>query len=86
MHEKFQSLTTTIEEIGNMKNGTLDLDVKIEKITLRSENLDTSTVVEDLKRVKAENADLMAQLKAPRREHSTYQNLKMEGDDSVNSV
>jgi len=63
MNDKFKTLSETVEEVGNSKNAILDLDVKTEKISLRTENLDVSRLEADLKRIKAENQALIAKIK-----------------------
>jgi len=63
MNEKFKSLTDTVEETGQTKNSTLDLEVKIEKISVRTESLDISRIEEDLKRIRTENQALIQKLK-----------------------
>jgi len=63
LNDKFKLLAETEEEKANAKNTALDLDVKIEKIGLRTENLDVGRLEADLKRIKAENLSLIAKIK-----------------------
>jgi len=64
MHEKFSSLAEKVEETGNTKNNVLNLEVKMEQITMKTESLDLKQLIEDSQRVKAENQTLVAKVKA----------------------
>eukprot|EP01102_Stenamoeba_stenopodia_P019711 TRINITY_DN7505_c0_g2_i2.p1 TRINITY_DN7505_c0_g2~~TRINITY_DN7505_c0_g2_i2.p1 ORF type:complete len:331 (-),score=122.70 TRINITY_DN7505_c0_g2_i2:254-1246(-) len=64
MHEKFQALASKVEEAGSTKNAVLNLEVKIEQMIQRTESLDVSRINEDLQRVKLENQELVAKIKA----------------------
>eukprot|EP01101_Sappina_pedata_P006684 TRINITY_DN3398_c0_g1_i1.p1 TRINITY_DN3398_c0_g1~~TRINITY_DN3398_c0_g1_i1.p1 ORF type:complete len:646 (+),score=286.02 TRINITY_DN3398_c0_g1_i1:203-1939(+) len=67
LNEKFKNLTIAVEETGNTKNGTLDLEVRIEKITQRAESMDSTNLLSDLRKVKAENQEMIARLKSMRK-------------------
>jgi len=64
MHEKFSQLAEKVEETGTTKNNTLNLEVKMEQITMKTESLDLKQLLEDSQRVKAENQALVAKVKA----------------------
>jgi len=64
MHEKVSSLAEKVEETGIAKNSVLNLNEKMEQITMKTESLDLKQLLEDSQRVKAENQALVAKIKA----------------------
>ena len=59
MNEKFNSLTELVSQTGNLRNESLDLEIKIDQITARTKDLDLTQVESDLKAIKEENLKLI---------------------------
>jgi len=64
MHEKVNSLAEKVEETGSAKNSILNLNEKMEQITMKTESLDLKQLLEDSQRVKTENQALVAKIKS----------------------
>lgn len=62
MNEKFDSLTDLVSQTGNLRNESLDLEVKIDQITARTKDLDLNQVESDLSSIRDENKKLMLEL------------------------
>ena len=63
VHEKFKTLSDKVSETGAASNDLLDLEEKLQQIQARAGGLDIDRVQGDLDQVKAENAQLIKQLK-----------------------
>lgn len=62
MNEKFNSLTELVSQTGNVRNESLDLEIKIDQLTERTKDLNIEQVENDLQQIKEENSKLMLQL------------------------
>eukprot|EP01098_Paradermamoeba_levis_P011728 TRINITY_DN5047_c0_g1_i1.p1 TRINITY_DN5047_c0_g1~~TRINITY_DN5047_c0_g1_i1.p1 ORF type:complete len:602 (+),score=239.34 TRINITY_DN5047_c0_g1_i1:128-1933(+) len=63
MNENFKNLISQVEEIGNLKNSSLELQSKIEQYEIHTNGLNVERIGNDLKEIKTENAGLLAKLK-----------------------
>ncbi|EGC29584.1 hypothetical protein DICPUDRAFT_158810 [Dictyostelium purpureum] len=61
--DKFQKLFKTIDDTGSFQNNILTLHSKIEHITQKTNTLNSDRVVKDLSNIKAENQNLIKQIR-----------------------
>jgi len=62
--QKFKELSDKVSENGNVANEILDLEERLRQVTERSGSLEVDRVQADLAQVRAENAALIAQIRA----------------------
>eukprot|EP01095_Lingulamoeba_sp_RSL-Kostka_P015859 TRINITY_DN746_c0_g1_i1.p1 TRINITY_DN746_c0_g1~~TRINITY_DN746_c0_g1_i1.p1 ORF type:complete len:627 (+),score=251.48 TRINITY_DN746_c0_g1_i1:144-2024(+) len=63
LHDKFKELSDTVSDIGSTSNQILDLEERVQQVTIRAGSLDLDQIQNDLAQVKQENVVLIQNIK-----------------------